>query len=48
MSDEQDPLVARVVPEYQGETSPELEAEFESRFSGSQTESGASDDDLDS
>jgi hypothetical protein len=42
MDDEQDPLVAVVAPEYQGQRSVELEAELESRFSGDRSESDTS------
>jgi hypothetical protein len=48
MDDEQDPLVAVVVPEYQGPRSAELEAELESRFSGDQSGSDTSGGESDS
>jgi hypothetical protein len=48
MDDEQDPLVAVIVPGYHGKKSVELETELESRFSGGQSGSDASDDDSDS
>ncbi|KAM0721487.1 hypothetical protein Q7P37_002411 [Cladosporium fusiforme] len=47
MDEEQDPLVAVMMPEYIGKESRELEAELESRFSGDQSESDASDEESD-
>jgi hypothetical protein len=48
MNDEQDPLIAVLVPEYQGQKSVELEAELQSRFSGGQSGSDTSDGESDS
>jgi hypothetical protein len=48
MGDEQDPLVAVIAPEYQGQRSAELEAELESRFSGDQSGSDTSGGESDS